>query len=192
MKKIYLLFAAVFVFCNFSSKSAKVGQQTLSIMGGNSYPVYGAWVSENRGYDESYYAAISQEYRFKKHTSLGLELNYHFNHKDNETKRREIKILNITPYLKFSADSIIGFVPFLVIGAGISFVNYDDDITVPDVDDSTKRYPVVNIGAGVMYEFSNSFEIGFDLRYQYIIKSGIKINNIIPTAKLSYTFGKCS
>lgn len=187
VKKLFLFMFGSIVISSYC-KCAKVGQSTISIMGGNAYPVSGDWNDSFAGYDEAYYGATSLDYKFHKNLSWGMEISYNFNHKDNETAQREVKILNLTPYLKLETQKN-KFIPFAVLGIGISFVNMDDDTTVPDIDDMTKRYFSVTVGGGVMYEISQKIKAGLDIRYQHISNSGLPISNIIPTVKFSYTFG---
>jgi opacity protein-like surface antigen len=186
-KKLGLFVFALLAILSYC-KCSEIGQSTISIMGGNAYPVSGDWNDSSTGYDEAYYAAMSLGYKFHKNISWGMEMSYNFNHKDNETARREVKILNLTPYLKLETRKN-KFIPFAVLGMGISFVNMDDDIMVPDIDDMTKRYFSVTVGGGVMYKISPKIYAGVDIRYQHISNSGLPIHNLIPTVKFSYVFG---
>lgn len=188
IKKIVLFSLFLSLFFVNPISAAKIGQSTISIMGWHAYPIGGDWNDSSTGYDEAYYGAISQDYKFHRNVSWGMEISYNFNHKDNETARKEVKILNLIPYLKFETKKN-KLIPFAILGIGISFVNMDDDTTIPDMDDMTKRYFAVTAGGGIMYEFSQKVQAGFDLRYQHIANNGLPISNIIPTAKFSYTFG---
>jgi len=175
MKKITIIIAIIFCVCFSQAKNI------ISLNVGGAIPV--SW-----DYGSAFYAGFSQGYSISKYFNLGFDLSYNFNHRQYENNlKREIKILNLIPYVEYNL-SINRHLIYSYFGFGISFINMDDDTTIPDIDDMTKRYFTGIFGIGYMYQWLENIYIGFDLRYQHIFQSGGIKNNIIPTAKISYIF----
>lgn len=175
MKKIIIMTAIIFCVCFSQAKNI------ISLNVGSAVPT-------NWNYGNAFYAGFSQGYEISKNFNIGFDLSYNFNHRKYiNSQKREIKILNLIPYLEYNfyIEKIIFYV---YSGFGISLVNMDDDTTVPDMDDMTKRYFTAICGIGFMYEWAKNIYAGVDLRYQHIFHSGMLINNFIPTIKISYIF----
>ena len=175
MKKSILIIALMFCVCFSQAKNI------ISLNVGGAIPI-------NWNYGTAFYAGFSQGYGISNHFNIGFDLSYNFNHKKYiNNLKQEIKTLNLIPYVEYNLNfkkiMLLGYAGF-----GISLVNMDDDTTIPDMDDMTKRYFTAICGIGFMYQWIEYVYIGFDLRYQHIFHSGGLINNIIPTTKISYVF----
>ena len=152
---------------------------TSSLMPGIGIPVGGSFGED---FKNSFYLGGEGEVHWNHDWATGVQLGYFFSHTDGQELKREFKNLQITPYVKryFSiTDSLHGYA---VAGAGIYFVNYDDDAAVPDVDDSTKRYFGYTVGMGMFKTLAKNWEIGLDLRLHRIFRQDFLLTTLTPSA----------
>jgi len=152
---------------------------TSSLLPGAGIPVGGTF---GRDFKSSFYLGSEGEVHWSHDWATGMQLGYFFGHTDGQELKREFKNLQITPYAKRYFDITDTCHGYAVLGAGIYFVNYDDDAAVPDVDDATKRYFGYLVGLGMFKRLTKNWEIGLDVRLHQVFRQDFPLTTLTPAA----------
>lgn len=150
----------------------------LSVLPGAGFTLGDAWSR----YHTSFYLAGEGEMGINEHWASGLLIGYFFGHSDGADLKREFKNLEMLPYAKYYFSTEGAWKPYAVAGAGVVLVNYDDDASHPDIDDSTKRYFGYMAGAGISWQAAKNVELGVDLRLHQIFRQQFTLTTLAPTA----------
>jgi opacity protein-like surface antigen len=214
MKKAISLAAVICAFCSMAFASDS--KYSFSAIEGVSLPTGGEWASnsvplgDNLSYDGSAFTSISGDYNFNKNLAAGMELGRSYGYSPDMLllcTNGRVSISQFTPYAKVSTS--IGILkPYGIIGAGLYSVDMQDlnSIILPGYvvhqGFTPKDYFGFNVGGGVLYPISNSFDLGVDLRWHHICSNisqynplttgsdHIAINNINIGVKLQFNTGK--
>lgn len=175
-----------FCFLGVGTAPAKAAKPIrCSVLAGAGIPVGGYW---GGNFKSSFYAGGAAEIEWSEKFSTGMMFGYFFGHTDGMELKREFKNLHLTPYVKYTEPFGAGWHASAMAGAGIYFVNYDDDAAVPDIDDSTKRYFGYMVGASLTKMLTTSLEGGIDLRFHQIFRQQYTINTLTPALTLALHF----
>lgn len=156
-----------------------------SLLLGAGVPVGGYW---GGNFKSSAYTGAETEIEWNENFATGAMAGYFFGHTDGKELKREFKNLHLTPYVKYTEPLGGGWNASAIGGAGIYFVNYDDDAAVPDVDDSTKRYLGYMVGASLTKMLTLSLEVGLDVRFHQIFRQQYTLNTLVPTLTIAMHF----
>jgi len=212
MKKIVclsLLLAAAFA----SNAAAEAGKYSLSLMSGVSIPVSGVWADDasiandltDYGRSGSFSSAIAVDRQFNDYLALGMEVGRNWAHSPKKLYNEDdgdTHIWQFTPYAKVF-KKLDNWTPYGILGLGLYSIKVDDlkDINSNVVFKGTSNsYLGVNLGAGITYATSDSWEFGVDVRWHHIFSNtsqysyadnnmvNIAANNITTMLKLQHNF----
>lgn len=152
---------------------------------GAGIPIGGEW---GRNFKSSPFLGADNEIRWTDRFATGGMLGYFFGHTDGRELKREFKNLVINAYAKYYFPPLGKYEFYGLLGAGVYFVNYDDDAAVPDVDDSTKRYFGYMAGLGVNRRLAEHWSVGLDCRLHQVFRQQFLLNTVTPSLSLRADF----
>ena len=173
---IRMMFIALLCACPSVSMAEKSIAMTL--LPGIGIPVGGHWGGT---YSTSFYLGAESEIRWTKNLATGGMAGYFYGHSDGNALKKEFKNLQLMPYVKYYRALGEKYTFYGVMGAGVYFVNYDDDAATPDIDDSTKRYFGYMTGLGISRKLAADFHLGIDCRLHQIFRQNFTITTLTPS-----------
>lgn len=199
MKKL-LIAVVVLAGLTAAVSAADVGKYTGSYGIGYSIPIAGTWKDAAKG---SLAMSLAGDYQFQDMLSGGLELAYDFGHTNKIVEANQalfptagidggkIKILQVTPFVKYHFAKSDKIAPYGIFGLGIynvktaEITNTLGIAATPSV--SSSKFGI-NLGGGAMYDIQDNLSVGLDLRWHHVFVSGGAVNNITPSVKICYMF----
>jgi len=185
MKCLRVQLLVLLGLCVFVSPALADKPVSVMLLPGVGVPVGGEWGGK---YKSSLFVGADNEIRWTDRWASGGMLGYFFGHTDGKELKREFKNLVINAYAKYYAPPVGSFEFYGLLGAGIYFVNYDDDAAVPDVDDATKRYFGYMAGVGVNRRLAEHWSIGLDCRLHQIFRQQFVLTTLTPALSLKADF----
>ena len=158
---------------------------SIMLLTGGGVPIGGEW---GRTFKSSPFIGADNEIRWTDRFATGGMLGYFFGHTDGRELKREFKNLVINAYAKYYAPPAGKYEFYGLLGAGVYFVNYDDDAAVPDVDDATKRYFGYMAGIGVNRRLAEHWSMGLDCRLHQIFRQQFLLTTVTPALSLKADF----
>lgn len=212
MKKIVCL-SLLLTAALASGAMAEAGKYSLSLMSGVSIPVSGVWADDasitnnltDYGRSGSFSSAIAVDRQFNDNVALGMEIGRNWAHSPKKLFNEDdgdTHIWQFTPYAKVF-KKLDNWTPYAILGAGLYSIKVDDlkDINSDVVFKGTSNsYLGVNLGGGITYATSDSWEFGVDVRWHHIFSNtaqysyaannmvNIAANNITTMLKLQHNF----
>jgi hypothetical protein len=111
--------------------------------------------------------------------SVGLEIGGNVGHENGPL---ETSIFQLTPVIRVEAPFAEGGIGYLIAGMGYYHTEYEAFGASASFDDFG-----FNVGAGLLIPVSPNVKVGFDLRYHYLIESGIDPQYLVPGLLITFT-----